>query len=422
MDALSSLHSSFAIEYFWMAPFFFQWSRVMPEKRREIYLDNNATTAVAPEVLESMLPFFKERYGNPSSIHRFGGLLKKHIEKAREQVASLVNASPEEIIFTSCGSESDNMALKGFCAVRGSRSRIVTSTVEHPAVRTTARHLKEKGLASLIEITVDGDGMLSMEEFAHAPIDSDTIVSLMWANNETGVLFPIHELAASVKERDGTFHTDAVQAVGKVLIDLKKTPVDLLALSGHKLHAPKGVGAIYIRKGTPLEPLIHGGHQERLMRAGTENIALIVGLGRAAELAEKCMDEENTRMRLLRDRLEEALLRQCPAAKLNGHKQMRLPTTTNVSFESIEGEAILLHLDEFGIAASSGSACTTGSLEPSHVMRAMGIPYTFAHSSTRFSLSRYTTSSEIDAVIAAMPPIVEKLRSLSPFVKNGKNE
>jgi cysteine desulfurase len=390
-----------------------------PEKRKVIYLDNNATTAVAPEVLEAMLPFFKERYGNPSSIHRFGGMLKKHIDKAREQVAALLNASPDEIIFTSCGSESDNMALKGFCAVHGSRSRIVTSSVEHPAVRNTARYLKEKG-AALTELNVDGEGLLVKNEFEAAAIDQDTIVSLMWANNETGVLFPIHELAESVKSRGGTFHTDAVQAVGKVPIDLKKTPLDLLALSGHKLHAPKGIGAMYIRKGTALEPLIHGGHQERGLRAGTENIAYIVGLGCAAELAKKHMDEENTRIRTLRDKLEEALLRTCPAAKLNGHKQMRLPTTANISFESIEGEAILLHCDELGIAASSGSACTTGSLEPSHVMRAMGIPYTFAHSSTRFSLSRYTTEAEIDAVIAAMPPIVKKLRSLSPFVESTK--
>ena len=382
-----------------------------------IYLDNNATTAVAPEVLEAMLPFLKERYGNPSSIHHFGGLLKKHIEKARGQVAALLNASPEEIIFTSCGSESDNMALKGFCAVHGSRSRIVTSTVEHPAVRTTARYLREKGRAGLDEIPVDGEGMLSGKELAHTAIDNDTIASFMWANNETGVLFPIRELAEDVKNRGGIFHTDAVQAAGKVTIDCKKTPVDLLTLSGHKLHAPKGVGVLYIRKGTTIEPLIHGGHQERGLRAGTENIASIVGLGRAAELAEKHMAADNARMRRLRDRLEKVLLEQCPAAKLNGHASERLPNTTNISFEAIEGEGILLHLNELGIAASSGSACTTGSLEPSHVMLAMGIPYTFAHSSIRFSLSRYTTAAEIDAVIAAMPPIVEKLRALSPYVK-----
>jgi cysteine desulfurase len=394
----------------------------MPENSRNIYLDNNATTAVAPEVLEAMLPFLKERYGNPSSIHRFGGMLKKGVDRAREQVAELLNASPEEIFFTSCGSESDNMAIKGFCAAHGGRSRIVTSTVEHPAVRTTARYLKEKGLAGLTEIPVDGEGLLLKENFAQTSIDGDTIVSLMWANNETGVLFPIRELAEDTKGRGGFFHTDAVQAAGKVAIDCKKTPVDMLTLSGHKIHAPKGVGVIYIRKGTKIDPLIHGGHQERSLRAGTENIASIVGLGVAAGLANKMMNEENVRVRQLRDRLEKALLEQCPAAKLNGHAIERLPNTTNISFESIEGEGILLHLDELGIAASSGSACTTGSLEPSHVMLAMGIPYIFAHSSIRFSLSRYTTEADIDAVIAAMPPIVKKLRSLSPFVESARNK
>jgi cysteine desulfurase len=387
----------------------------MNDQTKTIYLDNNATTRVAPEALDAMLPFLRENYGNPSSIHRFGGMLKRHIEKAREQVASLLNADPDEIVFTSCGSESDNTALKGFCAAAGGRAYIVTSTVEHPAVRNTARHLRDQG-AALTEINVDAEGMLALQDYA--PMDDRTIVSLMWANNETGVLFPIHECAVKAKERGALFHTDAVQAVGKVPIDLKKTPVDLLALSGHKLHAPKGIGALFVRKGTAIEPLLHGGHQERGLRAGTENIAYIVGLGAACELAQKHMDEENYAIKRFRDKLEAALLVTCPAAKLNGHKTSRLPNTTNISFEAIEVEGILLHLDELGIAASSGSACTTGSLEPSHVMRAMGIPYTFAHSSIRFSLSWYTTQQEIDAVIAAMPPIINKLRSLSPFVKS----
>jgi cysteine desulfurase len=389
----------------------------MNDQTKTIYLDNNATTRVAPEALDAMLPFLRENYGNPSSIHRFGGMLKRHIEKAREQVASLLNADPDEIVFTSCGSESDNTALKGFCAAAGGRAYIVTSTVEHPAVRNTARHLRDQG-AALTEINVDAEGMLALQDYDAAPMDDRTIVSLMWANNETGVLFPIHECAVKAKERGALFHTDAVQAVGKVPIDLKKTPVDLLALSGHKLHAPKGIGALFVRKGTAIEPLLHGGHQERGLRAGTENIAYIVGLGAACELAQKHMDEENYAIKRFRDKLEAALLVTCPAAKLNGHKTSRLPNTTNISFEAIEGEGILLHLDELGIAASSGSACTTGSLEPSHVMRAMGIPYTFAHSSIRFSLSWYTTQQEIDAVIAAMPPIINKLRSLSPFVKS----
>jgi cysteine desulfurase len=390
----------------------------MNDQQKTIYLDNNATTRVAPEVLDAMLPFFKDSYGNPSSIHRFGGTLKRHIERARQQVASLLNAQPEEIVFTSCGSESDNTALKGFNATVSGRAHIVTSTVEHPAVRNTARHLRDNG-ATLTEIAVDAEGMLAMQEYDAAPMDDRTIVSLMWANNETGVLFPIHECAVKAKERGALFHTDAVQAAGKIALDMKKTPVDLLALSGHKLHAPKGVGVLFIRKGTRIEPLIHGGHQERGLRAGTENIAYIVGLGVACALARKHLEKENDAIRYLRDKLETALLATCPAAKLNGHRTARLPSTTNISFEAIEGEGILLHLDELGIAASSGSACTTGSLEPSHVMRAMGIPYTFAHSSIRFSLSRYTTEREIDAVIAAMPPIINKLRSLSPFVKSG---
>lgn len=381
-----------------------------------VYLDNNATTQVAPEVLEAMLPFFKDRYGNPSSIYRFGGYIRRYVEEAREKIAEFLGASPEEIFFTSCGSESDNMALKGFCAIHGSRSKIVTSVVEHPAVQNTCRHLKTKG-AALVELEVDDQGMLSEDILDKLFIDESTIVSLMWANNETGVVFPIRELALKVKSRGGTFHTDAVQAVGKIPINLKEDPVDLLALSGHKLHAPKGIGAIYVRKGTRLEPLIHGGHQEDGWRAGTENVPYIVGLGVACELAKKHMNEENTRVRQLRDRLEEALMTKCTGAKLNGHKKNRLPNTTNVSFEFIEGESILLHLDESGIAASSGSACTTGSLEPSHVLRAMGVPYTFAHSSTRFSLSRYTTDADIDAVIDVMPGIVDKLRAISPFVE-----
>ncbi len=383
---------------------------------RIIYLDNNATTQVAPEVLEAMLPFFKDRYGNPSSIYRFGGSIRRYVEQAREQVADFLGASPEEIIFTSCGSESDNLALNGFCAVHGNRSKIITSTVEHPAVRNTCRYLKKKGSA-LVELEVDSEGMLSADALDKLVIDEDTIVSLMWANNETGVIFPVCEFAAKVKSRGGVFHTDAVQAVGKIPINLKETSIDILALSGHKLHAPKGIGAVFVRKGTRIEPLIHGGHQENGWRAGTENVPYIVGLGMACELAKKHMVEENTRVRQLRDRLEHELMTRCAGAKLNGHKEHRLPNTTNISFEFIEGESILLHLDEIGIAASSGSACTTGSLEPSHVLRAMGVPYTFAHSSTRFSLSRYTTDSEIDAVIEVMPAIVEKLRAISPFVK-----
>jgi cysteine desulfurase len=383
---------------------------------KQIYLDNNATTKVAPEVFDTMIPFFKDYYGNPSSIHRFGGMIKKHVENAREQVAALLGASAEEIYFTSCGSESDNMALKGFFAIHGKKTRIITSTVEHPAVRNTARYLKEHG-AELIELEVDSEGMLHADSLDNLEIDEHTIVSLMWANNETGVLFPISDLARKVKERGGCFHTDAVQMAGKLPIDLKEDPIDMLAISGHKLHAPKGIGAIFIRKKFELEPLLHGGHQERGMRAGTENVPYIIALGKACEIALEHIDEETTIVRRLRDKLEKELMASCKGSKLNGSKQNRLPNTLNISFENIEGEAILLHLDESGISASSGSACTTGSLEPSHVMRAMGIPYTFAHSSTRFSLSRYTNEEEIDTVIRVMPSIVEKLREISPFVE-----
>jgi cysteine desulfurase len=379
------------------------------------YLDNNATTRVAPEVLEAMMPFFGDRYGNPSSIYRFGGTVRRQVEEAREKAAALIGASPDEIVFTSCGSEGDNMALKGFFQEHGERTHIITTTVEHPAVRNTVRFLGGRG-ARVTELPVDGDGLLRDGAVESTEVNPDTIASIMWANNETGTIFPVAELAEAVKARGGFFHTDAVQAAGKVAIDVKKVPVDMLALSGHKLHAPKGVGAAYFRKGTPVRAILHGGHQESGFRAGTENVPYIVGLGRACELAAQRISEENTRVRAMRDKLEKALLEKCARAKLNGHPTRRLPNTANISFENIEGEAILLHLDEAGIAASSGSACTTGSLEPSHVMMAMGIPYNYAHSSIRFSFSVYNTDEDVERVIAVMPGIVEKLRGLSPFV------
>jgi len=381
-----------------------------------IYLDNNATTAVAPEVLEAMLPFLSRQYGNPSSMHRFGGMVRHSIDTARQQVADLLGCTPQEIIFTSCGSESDSMAIVGFSKTHKGRTRIVSSSVEHPAVRNLCASLKSEGHETM-EIGVDPKGLLRMEMLDHVPMDQDTLLSFMWANNETGVIFPVEELAKTAHAKGALFHTDAVQAVGKIPMNLAKTEIDLLSLSGHKIHAPKGVGALYIKKGTRISPFLVGGHQEHGMRAGTENVASIVGLGKACELAKTHIESENTTVKKLRDRLEAGLLATCEGAHRNGDASLRLPNTTNVSFEFIEGEGILLLLDEKNIAASSGSACTSGSLEPSHVMMAMGVPYTLAHSSTRFSLSRYTTDSDVDAVLAIMPAIVSRLRKLSPYVK-----
>ncbi len=382
----------------------------------EVYLDNNATTRVAPEVLEAMMPFFKSEYGNPSSMHRIGGRVKKYIDKARERVAALLNADPSEITFTSCGTESDNTAIRGAVEAAPDKRHVITTRVEHPAVLGMCRYLHKYNYR-VTELSVDKEGMLDLDELRNAITGDTAIVSIMWANNETGVIFPIDEIAQIVKEKGVVFHTDAVQAVGKVPIDLKKTPVDMLSISGHKLHTPKGTGVLYRRKGVKIAPLIIGGHQEEGRRAGTENVPYIVGLGRACDLAAEHMEDENTRVRSLRDRLENTLLNTCPDTRRNGNAERRLPNTSNISFEYIEGESILLMMDNIGIAASSGSACTSGSLEPSHVMRAMGVPFTAAHGSIRFSLSRYNTEEEIDYTAAQMPPIIERLRELSPFVK-----
>ncbi|MBI5187966.1 MAG: cysteine desulfurase NifS, partial [Nitrospirae bacterium] len=359
-----------------------------------IYLDNNATTAVAPEVLDAMLPYLKELYGNPSSMHTFGGQLHRKVEEARAKVACLINAEPEEIIFTSCGTESDNTAIMSAVESLPHKRHIITSRVEHPAVLNFCKHLARKGYRVTF-LSVNKQGQLNIDELLKA-IDEDTvIVSIMYANNESGVIFPIMEIAEILKERGILFHTDAVQAVGKIPIDLKKLPVDMLSLSGHKLHAPKGVGALYVRKGTRFYPYMIGGHQEYGRRAGTENVASIIGLGKACELAGEKLSEEIIYLSDLRDKLENALLKSCPDARINGDINNRLPNTTNLSFEYVEGEAILLRLNEYGICASSGSACTSGSLEPSHVLRAMGVPFTAIHGSIRFSLSRYNTEAEI---------------------------
>ncbi|HOY67751.1 MAG TPA: cysteine desulfurase NifS [Candidatus Ozemobacteraceae bacterium] len=381
---------------------------------RNVYLDNNATTCVAPEVLEAMLPFFNDLYGNASSMHLFGGQVARHLDTARSQVAALLNAQPEEIVFTSCGTESDNHAIRGVCEAQPDKRHIITTKVEHPAVLNVCRYLAKKGYR-VTELGVDKQGNLNLDELKSAITPDTAIVTVMAANNETGTLFPIDEIAKICAEKGVTFHTDAVQAAGKIALDMQKMPVNLLSISGHKLHAPKGIGILYVRRGTRISPFMLGGHQERNRRAGTENAPYIVGLGKACEVAINAMFDENNRLRKQRDRLEKGLFDAIPYTHINGNPQWRLPNTTNLGFEFIEGEAILLHLSAAGIAASSGSACTSGSLEPSHVLMAMQVPFTYAHGSVRFSLSRYTTDAEIDHTLAALPPIVEKLRGMSPF-------
>jgi len=379
-----------------------------------IYVDNNATTKVAPEVLEAMLPYLKEYYGNPSSMHTFGGKVDRNIKEARTSVASLLGAAPEEIVFTSCGTESDSTAIRAAILSNPDKKHIITTRVEHPAVKNLFEYLSKNGYRVTF-VPVDSKGRLDMDYLYKNLTDNTAIVSIMWANNESGVIFPIEEISRAVKERGTVFHTDAVQAVGKIPIDLNKIDVDMLSLSGHKLHGPKGVGALYVRKGTKFSPFLIGGHQESGRRGGTENVASIVGLGKASELAAAYMEEENTRVKQLRDKLESEILKQIPNTIINGDRENRLPNTTNVSFEYVEGESILLMMDEFGICASSGSACTSGSLEPSHVLRAMGVPFTAAHGSIRFSLSIYNTEEEIDFIIEKLPPIIERLREMSPF-------
>jgi len=381
---------------------------------KEIYADNNATTKVDEAVFEEMRPYFCELYGNPSSMHFFGGQVQKKVDEARMRTAELLGALPEEIVFTSCGTEGDNAAIRSALETSPERRHIITTRVEHPAVLTLCRNLSKKGYR-ITELSVDGEGRLDLEELKRA-VDEDTaVVSIMYANNETGVVFPIEEIGAIVKDKGAVFHTDAVQAVGKIPLDMASSTIDMLALSGHKLHAPKGIGALYVRKGTPFRPFLVGGHQERSRRAGTENTAGIIALGKACQLAACHLDEENTRVKGMRDRLEGEILRQIPKVRVNGGAARRLPNTSSVAFEFVEGEAILLLLSEKGICASSGSACTSGSLEPSHVLRAMGVPFTCAHGSIRFSLSRFTTDADLDTIIRELPPIIQRLRDMSPF-------
>jgi cysteine desulfurase len=384
---------------------------------RVIYMDNNATTRIAPEVLEAMLPYLTESYGNPSSMHTFGGKVGKAVVQARAQVAALLDAEPEEILFTSCGTESDSTAILSALQTFPEKRHIVTTKVEHPAVKNLCDSLDILTGHShhTTFLPVEADGRLDLDAYHKALNDDTAVVSAMWANNETGVLFPVEEMAAKAKERGILFHSDAVQAVGKIPISMKNNAIDFLSVSGHKLHAPKGIGVLYVRKGTPFVPFLHGGHQEKGRRGGTENVAALVGLGKACELAGQIMAEENKRVRALRDKLEQGLLTHIPKALLNGHPEERLPNTSNISFEYVEGEAILLHMNRYGICASSGSACTSGSLEPSHVLRAMGVPFTAAHGSIRFSLSVYNSEEEVDFVLEKMPEIIKDLRNLSPF-------
>jgi cysteine desulfurase len=381
---------------------------------KPIYVDNNATTQVAPEVVDEMLPYFSQFYGNPSSMHTFGGNVAMKLKEARAKVADLLGAQPEEIVFTSCGTESDSTAI--WAALRGNpeKRHLITSKVEHPAVKNLAEYLSRHGYRVTF-VPVDGKGNLDIDYLYDHLSDDTALVSLMWANNETGVIFPVEEIAAKTHARGIVFHTDAVQAVGKIPINLANNHVDMLSLSGHKLHAPKGVGTLYVRRGTKFAPFLLGGHQERGRRGGTENVASIIGLGKAAEMAADHMAEENQKVRALRDKLENELLARIPSATVNGDRENRLPNTTSIAFEFVEGEAILLLMDEFSICASSGSACTSGSLEPSHVLRAMDVPFTAAHGSIRFSLSVYNTEAEIDLIIDKLPPIIERLRKMSPF-------
>ena len=381
---------------------------------KTIYFDNNATTAIAPEVREAILPYLGEFYGNPSSMHTFGGQVADAVETAREAMANLLGASPDEIIFTSCGSESDNAAIWSAIQTQPDKRHLITTRVEHPAILSVMQHWERQGYR-VTYLGVDNKGRLDIDEYAAALTPDTALASIMFANNEVGNIYPIQRMAEMATEKGVLFHTDAVQAVGKTPIDLAHLPADMLSLSGHKLHAPKGIGVLYVRKGVRFRPFLRGGHQEKGRRAGTENVPYIVGLGAAAKLAADHMQEERVNVAMLRDKLEQGLLERISDCMVNGDVENRLPNTTNIAFKNVEGEAILLMLDRLGVCASSGSACTSGSLEPSHVLRAMGVPFTYAHGSIRLSLSRYSTQEEVDFVIENFPGVIKTLRMISPF-------
>ncbi len=372
---------------------------------------------MAPEVLQEMLPYFSEYYGNPSSMHFFGGQVQKKVDEARAKVADFLGAEPSEIVFTSCGTESDNAAILGTLDSYPEKRHLITTRVEHPAVGNVTTYLGRKGYR-VTELSVDREGRLDLDELRESLTNETTLVTIMYANNETGVVFPIEEIGEVVKGKGVPFHTDAVQAAGKIPLNMKKSTVDMLSISGHKLHAPKGIGILYIRRGTRFSPFLIGGHQEKGRRGGTENVPYIIGMGKACELAKRHLGEENTKVKALRDYLEAKILEKIPNTLVNGDRVNRLPNTLSVSFEYVEGESILLLLSDLGICASSGSACTSGSLEPSHVLRAMGVPFTAAHGSIRFSLSIYNTKEEMDYIIEHLPPIIQRLRDISPFWKD----
>jgi len=381
----------------------------------DIYMDNNATTMVDPEVVQAMLPFLSEQFGNPSSIHSFGDKVGRALKQARKQVQALLGAEYDsEVVFNSCGTEADSTAILSALKANPDRKEVITTAVEHPAVLNLCEYLKKEGY-KIHTLFVDDKGRLDLEQYEEVLDEKVAVASVMWANNETGTIFPVEQMAEMAHAKGVMFHTDAVQAVGKIPLDLKNSKIDMLSLSGHKLHAPKGIGVLYLRRGTRFRPLLRGGHQERGRRAGTENSASIVALGKACEMAMAHMEFENKEVKAMRDHLEQGILAQVPNCFVTGDPTNRLPNTSNIAFEYIEGESILLMMNKQGIAASSGSACTSGSLEPSHVMKAMGIPFTAAHGTVRFSLSRYNTMEEVERVIAAVPPIVEKLRKMSPY-------
>lgn len=389
----------------------------MKHPHKIIYLDNNATTQVDEHVLEAMMPYLKEHYSNPSSIYSFGGIAAKAIKEARVQIRDFVGASNEkEILFTASGSEAANTAIKGYLEANKSKKHIITTKVEHPCVLNLYKSLEKQGY-KVDYVGVNSAGELHFDKLEKLITEETALVSVMWANNETGIIFPIDKISQLIKSKnkDTKIFVDAVQAAGKIPMNVSDLDIDMLSISGHKFHAPKGVGALYVKAGTSISPLVVGGHQERGKRAGTENVPYIVGIGKAAQLAQESLDYEATTVKYLRDKLESTIIKNTFNAKMNTPLTNRVPNTTNIGFEYVEGELILLHLSDLGICASSGSACTSGSLEPSHVLKSMGVPFTSLHGSIRFSLSRFTTEKEIDFVSCVMPRVIDKLAKISPF-------